>query len=189
MTSTDENQEHSLIKEQEKSLLRKALEGISENCRDLLALRYDQALSYKQIADILNVKEVTLRSNCSDAWLRFPRVTRNWRSGRWVTGVVRRKKMSPKDGIKLSSFAYIERDMDNSARGELEAHLKSCEICASEVESIRKMDVLLKHHSDIFHPDEQQLYRYVTAREDAGWRNRKHMWKTCENCQEDVAAS
>jgi RNA polymerase sigma factor (sigma-70 family) len=62
MTSTDDDQEHSLINEQEKSLLRKALEAISENCRDLLALRYDRALSYKEIADILNVKEVTLRS-------------------------------------------------------------------------------------------------------------------------------
>jgi len=62
MTSTDEDQEHSLIKAQEKSLLRKAMESISENCRDLLALRYNRALSYKEIADILNVKEVTLRS-------------------------------------------------------------------------------------------------------------------------------
>ena len=62
VASADENQEDSLIRAQEKSLLRKALNGISQNCRDLLALRYDRALSYKQIADMLRVKEVTLRS-------------------------------------------------------------------------------------------------------------------------------
>jgi RNA polymerase sigma-70 factor, ECF subfamily len=62
VASADENQEDSLIKAQEKGLLRKALNGISQNCRDLLALRYDQALSYKQIAEMLKVKEVTLRS-------------------------------------------------------------------------------------------------------------------------------
>ena len=62
VASTNQNQEDSLIRAQEKILLRKALNGISENCRDLLALRYDRALSYKEIADILRVKEVTLRS-------------------------------------------------------------------------------------------------------------------------------
>jgi RNA polymerase sigma-70 factor (ECF subfamily) len=62
MTAADENQENSLIKAQERSLLRKALEAISENCRELLALRYDRALSYKEIAEIYNIKEVTLRS-------------------------------------------------------------------------------------------------------------------------------
>ncbi len=59
---SEEDQEHALIKEQEKKLLRRALEEISENCRNLLALRYDRALTYKEIADILNTKEVTLRS-------------------------------------------------------------------------------------------------------------------------------
>ncbi len=62
VASTNPNQEDSLIRAQEKILLRRALNAISENCRDLLALRYDRALSYKGIADILGIKEVTLRS-------------------------------------------------------------------------------------------------------------------------------
>jgi len=62
IASANEDQEHSLIKAQEKSLLRKALDRISESCQDLLQLRYDRALSYKEIADILNIKEATLRS-------------------------------------------------------------------------------------------------------------------------------
>ena len=48
------------------------------------------------------------------------------------------------------------------------------------------MDILLKHYSDVFHPDEQQLYQYVTEGEDPGGEIESHM-KTCENCQADVA--
>ena len=95
------------------------------------------------------------------------------------------EKKCPQGWDQKQLFAYVERDMDNSAREALEAHLKSCEICASEVESLQKMDVILKHHPDIFHPDEQQLYRYVTASEDADGEIARHL-QTCENCREDV---
>jgi predicted anti-sigma-YlaC factor YlaD len=82
-------------------------------------------------------------------------------------------------------LAYLEGDIDNSAREELEAHLKNCEVCSSAFESLRKMDVLLKDYPDIFHPDEQQLYRYVTANEDPGREIERHL-ETCETCQQDV---
>ncbi len=62
LQSAGEDQEDSLIKAQEKRLLRRALESISESCRELLALRYDRGLSYREIADILKTREVTLRS-------------------------------------------------------------------------------------------------------------------------------
>jgi RNA polymerase sigma-70 factor, ECF subfamily len=62
MTSADEGQENLLIQAQEKERLRAALRAISQDCRELLELRYDRALSYKEIADILKTREVTLRS-------------------------------------------------------------------------------------------------------------------------------
>ncbi len=48
------------------------------------------------------------------------------------------------------------------------------------------MDILLKHNSDVFHPDEQQLYQYVTGDEDPGGEIALHL-EGCENCREDVA--
>ncbi|MBI5249412.1 MAG: sigma-70 family RNA polymerase sigma factor [Desulfomonile tiedjei] len=56
-----EDQEASLIKAQESSLLRKSFQTLSEACRNLLGLRYDRGLAYQEIGDILKVKEATLR--------------------------------------------------------------------------------------------------------------------------------
>jgi RNA polymerase sigma factor (sigma-70 family) len=55
------NQEILLIKAQEGHFLRKALEHITGKCRHLLSLRYEQELSYKEIAQATGVKEPTLR--------------------------------------------------------------------------------------------------------------------------------
>jgi RNA polymerase sigma factor (sigma-70 family) len=62
VASPDENQETSLIKAQESLLLRRALAAISEHCRKLLGLRYENGLSYLEMSVKLGVKEVTLRS-------------------------------------------------------------------------------------------------------------------------------
>lgn len=59
--SPGEDQEASLIKAQEKILLRRAFQGLSEACKTLLGLRYDEGLSYQEIGDVLQVKEATLR--------------------------------------------------------------------------------------------------------------------------------
>ncbi len=56
-----EDQEANLITAQEKGLLRAALQTLSEACRNLLGFRYDQGLSYKEIGEVLKVKEATLR--------------------------------------------------------------------------------------------------------------------------------
>jgi RNA polymerase sigma-70 factor, ECF subfamily len=61
IASNADNQEQALIKAQETRLLRKALEGISETCRKLLALRYDGGMQYSEMASILGLKEGTLR--------------------------------------------------------------------------------------------------------------------------------
>jgi len=59
--SLDDDQETALIKAQEARMLGKALNELSEACRKLLGLRYDDGLSYKEIAGALGVKEATLR--------------------------------------------------------------------------------------------------------------------------------
>jgi RNA polymerase sigma-70 factor, ECF subfamily len=46
---------------QETGMLRRALTAISERCRELLALRYDGGLSYKEMAERVGTKEATLR--------------------------------------------------------------------------------------------------------------------------------
>ena len=94
-------------------------------------------------------------------------------------------KKCPQGWDEKQLFAFVEGDMDDSAREALEAHLKSCEICASEAESLRKMGFLLKRHSDVFHPDEERLYRYVTASEDPDGGIARHL-EACGNCREDV---
>lgn len=62
VASPHDNQEASLIKAQESRLLRRALDAISEQCRKLLALRYEQGLRFNEISVRLGIKEVTLRS-------------------------------------------------------------------------------------------------------------------------------
>jgi RNA polymerase sigma factor (sigma-70 family) len=61
IASSRESQEDQLIMAQECSLLRRALLRISEECRNLLKLRYEQGLSYQEIQKELSVKEGTLR--------------------------------------------------------------------------------------------------------------------------------
>jgi anti-sigma factor RsiW len=96
------------------------------------------------------------------------------------------EKKCPEKRDQTQLLAYIEGHMDDIAHEELETHLKNCDICASELESVRKMDILLKHYSDVFHPDEQQLYQYVTGDEDPDGKIAMHL-EGCENCREDVA--
>jgi len=56
-----EDQEALIIKAQEVSRLRSALNRLEQGCRSLLQLRYDRGLSYKEIAEALRVREGTLR--------------------------------------------------------------------------------------------------------------------------------
>lgn len=61
LASPTENQETSLIRARERSKLRRALMELSDSCRELLGLRYEQELSYKELASKLQAKEGTLR--------------------------------------------------------------------------------------------------------------------------------
>ena len=61
VASPQTSQEILLMKAQEGHFLRKALGHITEKCKHLLALRYEQELSYQEIAQATGVKEPTLR--------------------------------------------------------------------------------------------------------------------------------
>jgi RNA polymerase sigma-70 factor (ECF subfamily) len=61
VADSGQNQETQLIRAEQTRALRQALNLISETCRKLLALRYDQGLSYKEIGVILKEKEASLR--------------------------------------------------------------------------------------------------------------------------------
>jgi RNA polymerase sigma-70 factor (ECF subfamily) len=61
VASVESDQEQRLMEAEEASLLRKALRAVSDSCRKLLAYRFEQGLSYKQIAEVLDEKEGTLR--------------------------------------------------------------------------------------------------------------------------------
>lgn len=61
LASEQTDQEQRLMEAEEARLLRKALQALSESCRKLLAHRFEQGLSYREIAETLDEKEVTLR--------------------------------------------------------------------------------------------------------------------------------
>jgi RNA polymerase sigma-70 factor, ECF subfamily len=61
VASSHDDPETALMKAQETGLLRRALLLISEECRNLLALRYDEGLAYGEIAVKMKVREGTLR--------------------------------------------------------------------------------------------------------------------------------
>jgi RNA polymerase sigma-70 factor, ECF subfamily len=61
VASQIEDQESSLIRAQETHLLRRALQGLGEVCRQLLSMRFYEGLSYKEIEDSLGTREATLR--------------------------------------------------------------------------------------------------------------------------------
>jgi RNA polymerase sigma-70 factor (ECF subfamily) len=61
LASRENDPEGLLQKAQEAGLLRRALQRISESCRKLLRLRYEDELAYAEIAGVLGLKEPTLR--------------------------------------------------------------------------------------------------------------------------------
>lgn len=61
VAALEKDQESELSRRQEVRLLRAALAALSEACKRLLALRYDQGLQFKEMAEILGEKEGALR--------------------------------------------------------------------------------------------------------------------------------
>ncbi|MBI4964954.1 MAG: zf-HC2 domain-containing protein [Desulfomonile tiedjei] len=83
-------------------------------------------------------------------------------------------------------FAYIEGDLPPDTRRELEQHLVVCSACSRELESLRHLDGVLRANPWCFHPDEEDLFRFVSGAEDVGGHVSAHL-QTCEECKEAVA--
>ncbi|MBI5572704.1 MAG: zf-HC2 domain-containing protein [Desulfomonile tiedjei] len=82
-------------------------------------------------------------------------------------------------------LAYLEGDLAPEVRAELETHLRTCEVCAAELKSLRSMDSLLRHRTLAFHPDEEALHRFVISGEDRDGKITAHL-ASCHACAEDV---
>jgi RNA polymerase sigma-70 factor (ECF subfamily) len=61
LPSNEPDQESAMINKQDTGLLRAALRELSQICRELLSMRYERELSYREISGIMSVKESTLR--------------------------------------------------------------------------------------------------------------------------------
>ncbi|MFH1117519.1 MAG: sigma-70 family RNA polymerase sigma factor [Pseudomonadota bacterium] len=59
--SRENDPEEALIGAQQTGLMRRAVKTLTENCRKLLAMRYDKGLSFREISEALDVREGTLR--------------------------------------------------------------------------------------------------------------------------------
>ena len=78
VASPMDDPESSLSKAQQAQLLRKAFAGLSDGCRELLGWRYDEDLSYQEIARRIGVKEGHYGFDCRDALRRLRGYIPGW---------------------------------------------------------------------------------------------------------------
>jgi anti-sigma factor RsiW len=82
-------------------------------------------------------------------------------------------------------LSYVEGELAPDDVRELEEHLGTCAFCSTELESLRKLDVLLRRYPEAFHPEKDILYRYASTGEDIGGRVEAHIL-SCPGCAEEV---
>lgn len=82
-------------------------------------------------------------------------------------------------------LSYVEGDLDDATRAEIERHLQTCEACAAAVNSLRRLHGLLEAHPEAFHPDEMDLYRYVKEEIRSDSPIGAHI-QSCDECRHDV---
>lgn len=82
-------------------------------------------------------------------------------------------------------LAYVEGNLEAQAERELVRHLRECRVCALEFESLKRLDYLLKKHPEIFHPSDDDLYRFAAGNADPQGQIELHV-KSCSECAENV---
>ncbi len=82
-------------------------------------------------------------------------------------------------------LAYVEGELEDSTCRRLERHVKVCPVCAEEMEALRRMDSLLKEHPESFHPDEEDLYGFVSSQRDPDGKIAAHLG-SCGPCRNDA---
>lgn len=78
-------------------------------------------------------------------------------------------------------LAYLEGDLDDETRRELERHVGECPVCSSEIEILRQADLVLKRHPEVFHPDEAEVFRFASEGVSREPAVDVHL-RSCEEC-------
>jgi len=89
-----------------------------------------------------------------------------------------------KDAVAL--LAYLESELGPEARRDMEDHLRVCSWCRGELERLQRADALLRRHPEAFHPDAEDLHRFVAMGVDPGEVIANHL-AACEACREDAS--
>ncbi|MEW6347940.1 MAG: hypothetical protein AB1646_02670 [Thermodesulfobacteriota bacterium] len=68
---------------------------------------------------------------------------------------------------------------------EAERHVAECPRCAEELASLGRIDAVLRQHPEAFHPEERELYLYVTSGTDPVGAISAHL-ADCRDCRASV---
>lgn len=82
-------------------------------------------------------------------------------------------------------LAYIEGHLEPEVEKDLVQHLQECRVCSLELESLRRLDSLLRVHPETFHPDDEELYRFASEQADPGGHIALHV-ETCSECEANL---
>lgn len=82
-------------------------------------------------------------------------------------------------------LAYIEGHLEPDAKRDLARHLQECRVCALELESLRRLDSLLRAHPETFHPDDEELYHFASTHADPEGHITAHL-ESCSECEESL---
>ncbi len=95
-------------------------------------------------------------------------------------------KDSCPEGLDSSQLlAYVDGEMDEATRRNLEQHVRECRVCTEELESLRRVDSLLREHPESLHPDEETLYHFAAQSEDPDGKVAAHL-ALCARCRDEV---
>jgi hypothetical protein len=82
-------------------------------------------------------------------------------------------------------LTYLEGGLERSLKKKVEEHLKGCSFCSEELQLMGRIDSLLSSHPEVFHPEEEELYRLVAAGEDRDGLIAGHL-ETCVHCRAEA---
>lgn len=82
-------------------------------------------------------------------------------------------------------MAYVEGALSQEEEREVETHLQECTWCRKEAESLADAHNLLLNNPLVFHPDSEELVRFVAQGEDPESETASHV-KSCRQCAHDV---
>jgi anti-sigma factor RsiW len=89
------------------------------------------------------------------------------------------------DGWNLTQLlSYVDGELDESTRHNLEDHLSQCPTCSRELENLHSIGCLLKEHPESFHPTEEDLYDFVCRGDDTHSSIAEHLL-SCASCRDE----